>query len=97
MEEINEEKADKQPNNKFDWLKAHQWQKGQSGNPAGRPKTKTLKEFARDFLASLTDEQRIEYLRSLDPKTVWEMSEGKPKQDMDMTTDGKPLLIRLNE
>lgn len=92
-----EENADKQGNNKFDWLKAYQWQKGQSGNPAGRPKTKTLKEFARDFLASMSDEQRIEYLKTVDPKAIWEMAEGKAKQDMDVTTDGKPMIVRLNE
>jgi hypothetical protein len=93
----NDETGDKQRGNKFDWLKEYQWQKGQSGNPAGRPKTKTLKEFARDFLASMSEEARIEYLKTVDPRVIWEMAEGKPKQDMDVTTDGKPMILRLHE
>jgi hypothetical protein len=37
------------------------WKKGQSGNPAGRPPGKTLKEFARDYLMLLPDDEKVDY------------------------------------
>lgn len=73
----------KQEENKkwFDYWKEYRWQKWQSWNPKGRPKEKTLKEFAREFLANMSEEWRIEYFSQLDPEVVWKMAEWNPRSD----------------
>ena len=86
------EATDNQSNNR-PWL----WKKGQSGNPAGRPKGMTAKERAKAYLMTMSDEEFEDFLDGMDKKTIWEMAEGKAKQDMDVTSEGKPLIIRLNE
>ena len=75
MEESQEvEQKDSRP-----WL----YKKGQSGNPAGRPKgSVSLKVYVRNKLLSMTDEEREEYLEGVDKKIIWEMAEGKAKQDI---------------
>lgn len=84
-----EKQYQKQP---YDWLKGYQFKKGQSGNPNGRPPGKSLKTFAREFLESLPDEEKVDYLKTLDPELVWKMAEGNPKQDTDITSAGRPII-----
>lgn len=64
-------------------------------NPTGRPKGKTLKEYAREYLMSLPDEEKMAYLAQLPKEIVWKMAEGNPHQTSDETVDvtiAKPLL-----
>lgn len=86
------EENSEQHKKQFDWLKAYQWQKGQSGNPGGRPK-KTLKVFAREFLESMSDEDRIDYFKTLNPEIVWKMAEGNPETKTDVTSGGKAIVL----
>ena len=92
------EDGGKQHVKQYDWLKQYQWQKGQSGNPAGVPKGKRLKTFALEMLEKMSPEDKADFLKTIEPKIVWEMAEGKAKQDIEVdATISGPSLIRLDE
>jgi hypothetical protein len=81
--------SDNQTQNSKPWL----WKKGQSGNYAGRPKGKTLKEYAREYLACLTDEERDAFMDGLDKEIIWKMAEGNPANATDLTSKGEKIII----
>ena len=47
----------------------------------------------------MSDEEKEKFLQDLDKKVVWEMGEGKPRQDISspLDEDGKlqPLLVKI--
>ena len=79
--------SDNQTENNKLWL----WKKGQSGNPKGRPKGVTMKEYARLWLASMTDEERAEFMEGLPKEVIWKMAEGNPETKSDLTSGGDKL------
>lgn len=90
---IMEESIDNQPPKQ---LKPYLWKKGQSGNPNGRPKGKTLKEFARQYLESLPEDQKVDYLASLPTDIVWKMAEGMPQSNSDVKIEGSLNINIIN-
>lgn len=85
-------------NSKYDHLKPWQFKKGQSGNPGGKkPGTVSLKTFAKNYIQGLTDEEKLEFLEGIDKKTIWEMGEGKPKQDLEVSGEMTSKIISVDE
>jgi hypothetical protein len=93
-------KTDKQKKTHRPWL----FQPGQSGNPNGRPKRKTLTELIHAKLDDTPDAWNtivdlvVEKIKTDKDvlKIFWEYTDGKPQQKTDITSGGKPIPILGN-
>ncbi len=58
---------------------------GVSGNPAGRPKGQSMKEFWRQRFQDMSNEEKIQWAKDnhVDPNLIWKMAEGNPKNDIE--------------
>ena len=84
-----EENTVEQHKRQYDWLKPYQWKKGESGNPEGGRKGKSLKSYLREYFEGLSDEEKAEFFKHVNPEIAWRMAEGNPQNDL--MSGGKPL------
>ena len=89
------ENQSKNKRNPAEHLAPWQFKPGKSGNPLGRPKGKSMKDYARELLSRQTDEERLEYLKGLDKLDVWKMAEGNPESEVDLSGTFPATLIEL--
>ena len=71
-----------------------QFKSGQSGNPAGKPPgTISIKEEIRKHLLKNPEiiEQLVAYFLVKSPDLMWQMLEGRPKQNVDLDVDKDSL------
>lgn len=72
---------------------------GVSGNPNGRPRGSSMKEYLKRKFYAMSDEEKEQWLKEnkVSGETMWRMSEGNPAQDVDMKTDSDVKhIIRLD-
>lgn len=71
---------------------------GVSGNPAGRPKGKTIKEQVKEWLETHPEDMAkfVEHFVKNNKELAWQMLEGKPKQQMEVDVD-KDTLAELTQ
>ncbi len=96
-EDAEEQRIEQRPK-RGDNLEPWRFQPGTSGNPGGRPKgSKSLKQFAKEYLQSLDDEEKLEYLKAMDKKIIWEMAEDKAGQGVNVTAEIVSKVISVDE
>ena len=68
---------------------------GISGNPKGRPKGKTIKEMVKEWLEEHPEDMRafVQHFVKKNRELAWQMMEGSPSKNVDVTSGGQPIPI----
>lgn len=98
MEDESNQETGLQSKNSADRLKPWQFKPGVSGNPSGKAKgTISLKVFAKHYIQNLDDEEKLEFMKGIDKKTIWEMAEDKAGQGVNITGEIVSKVISVDE
>lgn len=90
--DILESEKEKANRKKAQWLQPWRYKKGQSGNPSGKPKgAVSMKTYVRNMLATMDDKERQAFLHGIDKTSIWQMGEGTPQTNVDVTTKGESI------
>ncbi len=92
----NDELEEQAKNSPADRIRPWQYKKGQSGNPGGRPKGISLKEWAKNKLATMTDEEKEDFLNGVNKNVVWEMAEGKASSNDKLEVEGNITINKIS-
>ena len=93
--------GEQQENSKVpEQLRPFQYKKGQSGNPSGRPKGISLKEYAKLKFLTMTDDEKEEFLHGLPKDIIWKQAEGNPENNDKLKVESKvvnKVALEINE
>lgn len=78
-------------------LQPYMYKKGQSGNPSGRPKGISMKEYLKVKFTSMTEDEREEFIEGINKLDLLKMAEGNPDTKTDFNNTGNPIIVLSNE
>lgn len=74
-------------------LLPYQYKKGQSGNPSGRAKGISMKEYLKMKFQHMNEEERENFLEGIAKLDLFKMGEGNPESKTDITTGGEKITM----
>jgi Family of unknown function (DUF5681) len=77
--------------------KGNRFQKGQTGNAGGRPKTKAIRQFLLDWLAvkeqgKTRQEKLVEHMAKHKPEIILYFAYGKPTEELEISARSSDVI-----
>lgn len=66
-------------------------------NRAGRPKGQSLKEYWKQKIANMTEEDKEAFSKDVSNELIWRMCEGNPTEDKNIKGDIKVIIANEDE